>query len=881
MFYDIKIVDLNPSVSDDQIHDLLCEKFSKFSDVSIEILRQNKDRVAYLNFKKADDARVAQKENSCIVLFGHACRSLPVYDKQTVRVMAVTDTSSRDSFAEDDPKFMSQSFRKSDIDHEEAGLEPDEQTKSPPRRGRGGDGRVSYLNIKNSRGVGRWQRGSSRRRPTRGKPYLLTPARERGKQKPYFLTKSRDSDEEHEAQDLPAAHGNDVQKPYKSTAVASSAAHNEKPQNEPNSVLFIGSLDPKVQVIDLQRLFNNFGFVLFAEIKNQNTGNCFAFIHFLTMDMAVLAKQEMQGRGIGHTVPRLGFGNVVETKCLWVGGLGPWTTDSEHMLRMEFSQFGEIAQIEWPRNRDYAYVQFSLVQDAFDAKQVLNGSLHGDPLQPLRICYATQAQMTSHINYKEEFPKFPRRPRSESPYRSEKKFVRRMTKTRPPEKHRSHDRESSKHRSRDRASPESRRRPRRSLDRSRSRSHPRKSHSSHVRSRKRERTPPSPYARSISRGSPMSAISETSSESVGSLERNRQRKSRRRSSVSRSPLTKPLRNPSPPPKSSVMKDERTVVLRSEPQPVPGVSVPPSDAFTTALNQMHAAASMPSYVPPVDPSVVYYPPPVAGTLPPPIYPPPVHIPPPDYYMQSNPMMVQYPQHLPPLTSYPPPIAATDTTKPPPAVSQVSVPPAIQTSKYLPTAKPGAEKAQPDAAPVKEVNKPTSIAAQFPKVWSGALVLRNAAFVVDFHLLSGSVLLVNKLLGSNFEPGAEADCPVLRIAQRLRLDQPDKLDELDRRLRKAGRTGCSVLLATSTPAQVDDDANVVQQYPLGSLVSYLLQKQVAAVVSLPPGSSDPAKATGVLHAFPPCQFATTFLNREAPGLPNKCPTEEELLVVVCEF
>lgn len=860
MFCAVKIVDLNPSVPEDQIYDLLCEKFSDFSDFTINFAQQDKNRVAYLNFKNADDARAAQKENSCIVLFGHACRALPVYGAQASA--ATENTSSRDYFADDDPDFMSQSFRKSEADDEQVGLEPDEHGKSPPRSARRGG--FQY------RGVGRWHRGNrgSRARPTRGKPYLLTPARGRSKQKPYLLTKPRDNGEH----DLPASRGNDAE----STTAVASATSDEKLQKEANSVLFVGSLDPTVQVIDLQRLFKNFGFVLFAEIKNTNAANCFAFVHFLTMDMAVLAKQEMQGKTIGHTVPRLGFGRVVESKCLWVGGVGPWTT--EDMLRMEFGQFGEIARVEWPKNRDYAYVMFSNVQDAMDARQVMNGSLHGDPPHPLRICYATPAQMTSHINYK-EFPKFPKRPLTERAFKPKKKFVPQLTKTRPTEKHRSHDRESPKRRSRDRESPESRRRRRRSLERSRSRSRPRKSRSSHGRARKRERTPPSPYARGISHASSMSAISETSSESVGSLERKRQRKSRRRSSVSRSPVTKPLRNPSPPPKSSVMKDERTVVLRSEPQPVPKVSIPPSDAFTSALNQMHAAASMPSYVTPVDPNVVYYPPPVASTLPPTIYPPPVHIPPPDYYMQSNPMMVQYPQHLPPLSSYPPPIATADTTQPPPALSQVSIPPPVQTSKYVPASKP-AEKSQPDAAAAKESKKPTSVAAQFPKVWSGALVLRNAAFVVDFHLLSGSVLLVNKLLGSNVEPGAEADCPVLKIAQRLRLDQPDKLDELDRRLRKAGRTGCSVLLATSTPAQVDDDANVVQQYPLGSLVSYLLQKQVAAVVSLPPGSSDAAKATGVLHAFPPCPFATRFLNREAPGLPSNCPTEEELLVVICE-
>jgi len=326
-----------------------------------------------------------------------------------------------------------------------------------------------------------------------------------------------------------------------------------------------------------------------------------------------------------------------------------------------------------------------------------------------------------------------------------------------------------------------------------------------------------------------------------------------------------LRNPSPPKLGRT--DECPVVLHSEPQLLTGASGTAADAFPSA--------AVPAYVAPVDP-VVYYPP-VASA----VFPPPMHIPPPDYFMPPAPVMPPFPQHLPQLVSYP--AVLSENPQPVPAVCQPSVPP-VQTNTYLPgsaSSSAAADKGHQDKTPVKPLKKPDSIAAKFPKVWSGALVLRNAAFVVDFHLLSGSVLLVNSLLGSNVEPGSDADCPVLKIAQRLRLDQPEKLDELDRRLKKAGRTGCSVLLANATPAQVDDDANVVQQYPLSSLVSYLLQKQVAAIVSLPPGSSDAEKATGVLHAFPPCKYATDFLRREAPGLPANCPTEEELLVVLCEF
>ena len=897
MKYDtIKIVDLNPNVSEDQIYELICEKFSDFSDFTVDIVQEGKGRSAYLYFKSDDDAREALRNNRCIVLFGYACQTIAVDDTPGNRGSAMTEYPSSDYFAADD-EYRSESFREMEVEREHASVSPDERRSSFDHGGRLSRGhRGGQL----SRG-GHWYRGSQARArgrnqfaaaQSRGRPYLLTKRRDnsdedehdlpatrsnddskpyqsaprgrnqfaaaRSRGRPYLLTKRRDNIDEDE-HDLPSTRSNDDSKPYQSAPTSATSASDETPEREPNSTLYIGSMDPSVKPLDLKRLFNNFGYVLDVEIKHPSSTLCFAFVHFLNMDMACLAKREMEGKPIGRSVPKLGFGRVVASSSLWVGGLGPWT--SEDMLRLEFGQFGEVVKVEWPEGRDYAFVMLASVQDATDAKHVMNGSMHGDPPHRIRVTYCTNMQMKSEFNYKPEFPKFPKTPRPES--KPKKKYIRHS-----PETH-----FSEKRRSRDWESKESRPRRRRSPERSRSRSRPRKSHS-HGRSRKRERSP-SPYARSISQvlsDNDMSAISETSSESVRSSERNRQRKSHRKSPVPRSPVTKPLRTPSPP--KSVMKDERTVVLRSEPQPVTGTSDAASGAFTSVLNQMHTAA-VPSYVSPADP-LMYYPP-VASTLPPPIYPPPVHIPPPDFYMPPNPMMLPYPHHLPPLVSYPPIVG--DSTQPVPAVCQSSVPP-VQTSQYSPS-KPTDKMHD---TPVKEVKKPASsggVAAKFPKVWSGALVLRNAAFVVDFHLLSGSVLLVNSLLGSNVEPGTEADCPVLKISQRLRLDQPDKLDELDRRLRKAGRAGCSVLLATSTPAQVDDDANVVQQYPLSSLVSYLLQKQVAAIVSLPPGSSDAVKATGVLHAFPPCKFAVDFLQREAPGLPTNCPTEEELLVVLCEI
>lgn len=153
-----------------------------------------------------------------------------------------------------------------------------------------------------------------------------------------------------------------------------------------------------------------------------------------------------------------------------------------------------------------------------------------------------------------------------------------------------------------------------------------------------------------------------------------------------------------------------------------------------------------------------------------------------------------------------------------------------------------------------------------------MLKNSAFVTNMYLLSGSVLLVDALLRDQ-----SADCPVLKITQRLRLDEPDKVKEVERRVNMSGRNGCSVLLAVPASAEVGDVNNIIQQRPLNALGSYLKEKAVAAVILLPPGSTAGSQ-TGILHAFPPCDFARDFLRREAPELAGEYPKDDHLLVIV---
>ncbi|KAI4544377.1 hypothetical protein MG293_004643 [Ovis ammon polii] len=122
--------------------------------------------------------------------------------------------------------------------------------------------------------------------------------------------------------------------------------------------------------------------------------------------------------------------------------------------------------------------------------------------------------------------------------------------------------------------------------------------------------------------------------------------------------------------------------------------------------------------------------------------------------------------------------------------------------------------------------------------------------------------------------------LKIAQRLRLDQP-KLDEVTRRIKQGSPNGYAVLLATqATPSGPGSEGMPavepgLQRRLLRNLVSYLKQKQAAGVISLPVGGSKGRDSTGMLYAFPPCDFSQQYLQSALRTLGK---LEEEHMVIV---
>lgn len=161
----------------------------------------------------------------------------------------------------------------------------------------------------------------------------------------------------------------------------------------------------------------------------------------------------------------------------------------------------------------------------------------------------------------------------------------------------------------------------------------------------------------------------------------------------------------------------------------------------------------------------------------------------------------------------------------------------------------------------------VARKCQAVWQGALILKNSLFPAKFHLTDGDAEIIGALMRD--EDGKH----MLRITQRLRLDQP-KLDDVSKRIQTSSSHAIFLGLAGSSNAISTDDANV-QTRPLRNLVSYLKQKEAAGVISL---VNKDTEGTGVLYAFPPCAFSTELLKRTCPSLSDEGLKEDHLVIVV---
>ncbi|KAI3356837.1 hypothetical protein L3Q82_003489 [Scortum barcoo] len=263
----LKISDLGTQLSDEDIEDGLFHEFKKFGDVSVKISRSNDERIAFVNFRKPEDARAAKHARGRLVLYDRPLKIEAVY---------INRRRSR-SPVERDLYGAAQSHR-----HLQRPLSPT------------GLGYRDY----------RLQQLALGRLPPPPPPPL---PRELERDREFALFEAR----------------------ARPAFIAERAAFREEdfisPEDDQraNRTLFLGNLDITVTEADLRRAFDRFGVITEVDIKRPTRGqtSTYGFLKFENLDMAHRAKLSMSGKIVGHNPIKIGYGKATPTTRLWVGGL--------------------------------------------------------------------------------------------------------------------------------------------------------------------------------------------------------------------------------------------------------------------------------------------------------------------------------------------------------------------------------------------------------------------------------------------------------------------------------------------------------------------------------------------------------------------------------
>ncbi|XP_066559227.1 RNA-binding protein 15 [Amia ocellicauda] len=753
----LKISELGSQLSDEEVEDGLFHEFKKFGDVSVKISRAGDERVAFVNFRRPEDARAAK----------HARGRLVLYDRP-LKIEAV---------------YINRRRSRSPIEKDAYAAVP-------------GHRHLHAQRPLSPTGLGyrdyRLQQLALGRLPPPPPPPL---PRDLEREREYAFYEAR-------------------ARPAYNIAERAAAFREEElisPEDDQraNRTLFLGNLDITVTESDLRRAFDRFGVITEVDIKRPTRGqtSTYGFLKFENLDMAHRAKISMSGKVVCRNPIKIGYGKATPTTRLWVGGLGPWVPLAA--LAREFDRFGTIRTIDYRKGDSWAYIQYESLDAAQAACTHMRGFPLGGPDRRLRVDFA-DTEHRYQQPYLQPLPlphydivaeSFVHRPTPES--------LRVRERTPPP----LHFRERELYPAAEWVAPPVRDRvrpaafePLEHLERER---RPREAWSLE---REREL-----QTRDATRKRRLLEDSRHLERSPDSSERTRRRHC---PSLERSPggssgrdggrysdSERPLR----PDRPSPVRDRRASLERAAGEKLRGVERLKGLTLAEAAAVAAAAAAVGGGG--------------GGGL------------------GAGALERERKRKI------------SETCKSPAKKEEQQRFDSAGSSKG-------------SAALKQEAGQKLSLA------WQGMLLLKNSNFPSNMHLLEGDLGVATSLLVDGSTGGKVAQ---LKITQRLRLDQP-KLDEVTRRIKVAGPSGYSILLAvpgtSEGSASVSEQASSTQR-PLRNLVSYLKQKQAAGVISLPVGGSRDKDSAGVLHAFPPCDFSQQFLDSSAKALAR---TEEDYLVMI---
>uniref|UniRef100_A0A8B9R0U0 RNA-binding protein 15 n=1 Tax=Anas platyrhynchos TaxID=8839 RepID=A0A8B9R0U0_ANAPL len=798
----LKISELGSALSDEAVEDGLFHEFKRFGDVSVKISRlppgtgAADERVAFVNFRRPEDARAAKHARGRLVLYDRPLKIEAVYvgsgggssRRRGSRSPALLDKESPYGTAAVGVAAAAAAA----VRHPPAGAT--QRALSPA----GSGGALGYRDYRLQ------QLALGRLPPPPPLPRELERERDYGG---FYEARVRPAYGLERVAGVAAAGG------FRGGGGGAGAASEEEisPEDDQraNRTLFLGNLDITVSETDLRRAFDRFGVITEVDIKRPGRGqtSTYGFLKFENLDMAHRAKLAMSGKVLLRNPIKIGYGKATPTTRLWVGGLGPWVPLAA--LAREFDRFGTIRTIDYRKGDSWAYIQYESLDAAQAACAHMRGFPLGGPDRRLRVDFAD----TEHRYQQPYLQPLPLPPPAHYELVAEAAAfgahrgappdpLRGARDRTPPLLYRDRDRDlypetewvpppppvrdrSNRAAAYDPLESLERRRDGWSLERDRgerelgssSREQPRKRRLAEDGGRHLDRSPDSERSSSSRKRHCLATTSppDRSPELLGGRERYSSDPER---SSSRLLL---LERPSP-----IRESRRGSLERGQNEK--------RDRKNSAERERKHRASA--------------------------------------------------------------AAAAQECKSPAKKDERAAEGGGGGSRL----KPPPQKQQQDGA------SQAGGASKLCLAWQGMLLLKNSNFPSNMHLLQGDL--------------GVASIAQLKITQRLRLDQP-KLDEVNRRIKVAGPNGYAILLAVPGTSDnrsatgASEAATTSTQRPLRNLVSYLKQKQAAGVISLPVGGNKDKENSGVLHAFPPCDFSQQFLDSTAKALAK---SEDDYLVMI---
>ena len=320
--YSLRVGNIDFKMPDGELKTALFREFKRFGFINVKVLGYGKERHAFINFSREDDARRARKDMQNAVFHSHVLNL--EWSKSTLRRFPEILGGSGSRMGE---RTGSSSKKRT--------LAPVEDSYEYRRHGGGSSSGDHFAS-------------SSSRNSTRDISYKST---------------------------------SDVASPHTSHSRGHTSHHSSKVESKPvvpvldpsaTRTLFVGNLEQDITERELRDLFSPYGRIECVDIKLQrSTGTAYAFVKFLTINDALNAKNDMHGRQYGDYRLKIGFGRGSPSAKVWIGNLSTFADMSE--VRHEFDRFGLIRRVDYNSGDSHAFVHF----DSLDAAQAAIGAMAG------------------------------------------------------------------------------------------------------------------------------------------------------------------------------------------------------------------------------------------------------------------------------------------------------------------------------------------------------------------------------------------------------------------------------------------------------------------------------------------------------------------------